>query len=154
MPGGRPSTYTPELAAQLCKMLASGMSLRTACKEPDMPDMSTVFNWMRLHEGFSLQYMRAKEESADALVEEMLDIADDGTNDWIEARGTNGEVYGWKENSEAIQRSRLRVDTRKWIASKLKPKRYGEKLALTDPDGGAFTVTVVDPTRASNRTPE
>jgi hypothetical protein len=108
---GRPSLYTPELAAELCKRLALGKSLRTVCKDDDMPGITTVFNWLHTHEDFVKQYARAKEEAADALVDEMLDIADD--------------------SSDEPQSRRVRVDTRKWIASKLKPKRYGDKIDMT-----------------------
>ena len=134
MPGGRPSTYTPELGDKLCRQLSMGKSLRTACKDDDMPCIVTVYSWMRKYPEFLNQYARAKEDASDALVEDMLDIADEQSGD--------------------PARDRLRVDTRKWIASKLKPKRYGDKLALTDPDGGPLTVTINDPTRAGSRTPE
>lgn len=102
--------------------------MRTVCKADDMPAMSTVFKWLREHPSFSEQYTKAKEESADALVEEMLDIADDGTNDWMEIHDKEGAAVGYKVNGEAVQRSRLRVETRKWIAAKLKPKKYSEKV--------------------------
>ena len=119
---GRPSDFTQELADRICEELADGKSLRTVCLADDMPDKRTVFRWLRTNEAFCHQYTRAKEESADALSDEMLDIADDGTNDWIETEA------GLSANQEHIQRSRLRIETRKWIASKLKPKKYGDKL--------------------------
>lgn len=129
MSGGRPTDYTPELAAEICELLSQGKSLRSVCRMDSMPCAASVFLWLRRYPEFSEQYAKAKEESADALVEDILDIADDGTNDWMEQRAKEGEeVRGWKENGEAIQRSRLRVDTRKWIASKLKAKKYGDKL--------------------------
>lgn len=93
-----------------------------------MPCAATVFNWLRRHKEFVEQYEKAKEEQADALAEDILDIADDGTNDWMEREVGEGEGNtGWKLNGEHVQRSRLRVDARKWIASKLKPKKYGDK---------------------------
>ncbi len=138
---GRPTIYTPELADAICERLAEGTSLRTVCKADDMPAAATVFRWLRTNESFREQYTRAKDESADALVEEMTDIADDGHNDWMEVH--HGEDVVWKANGEAIQRSRLRVETRKWIASKLKPKRYGEKTLLTGEDGGPVRLMVV-----------
>lgn len=94
-----------------------------------MPGKTTVFRWLREIEQFRHQYTRAKEESADALADEMLDIADDSTNDWMERQLKDGSIERVPDQ-ENIGRSRLRVDTRKWIASKLKPKKYGEKLAL------------------------
>lgn len=78
------------------------------------------------------QYARAKEESADSLADEILDIADNATNDWMK-RNHGEDDPGWVANGENIQRSRVRIDTRKWIASKLKPKKYGDKMAI----GGA-----------------
>lgn len=129
-PMGRPSTYSPELADRICAELACGNSMRTVCKAEDMPAMSTVFLWLRIHPEFTEQYAQAKAEAADALVEEMLDIADDGTNDWMEVHDQDGECAGYKINGEHVQRSKLRVDTRKWIAAKLKPKKYGEKVDL------------------------
>ena len=125
---GRPSKYTQDLADRICHMLAQGYSLRTVGKEEWCPDLATIFSWMRSHPDFLKQYEKAKEESADALVEEMFDIADNGSNDWIEQNDHDNPWY--KMNGEAIQRSRLRVDIRKRAASKLKPKKYGEKLAL------------------------
>lgn len=131
---GRPSIYSKELADQICEQLAQGLSMRTVCKADDMPCMSTVFKWLREKDEFSQQYARAKQESADALVEEMLDIADDGENDWMRRHGKDEEDY-WVLNGEHIQRSKVRIDTRKWIASKLKPKKYGDKVQHTGADG-------------------
>jgi hypothetical protein len=129
--GGRPSGYSQELADRICAELADGKSLRTVCKAEGMPSTQTVFRWLRTHEGFCDQYARAKDEAADALVDEMLDIADEATNDWMEVHDKDNP--GYRLNGEHINRSRLRVDTRKWIAAKLKPKRYGDKVAV----GGA-----------------
>lgn len=125
---GRPSSYTEEIAERICAGLACGQSLRTVCKDEDLPCVATVFNWFRTYPQFLEQYTRAKEESADALIEESLDIADDGTNDWMERNNAEGECIGWQLNGEHVQRSRLRIETRKWMASKLKPKKYGERV--------------------------
>ncbi len=110
---GRPTKYTKELGADLCSELAQGKSLRKVCKSAKFPSVKTIFNWIRDYPEFLQQYEKAKEESSDFLVEEMLDIADQS------------------DKKESPQRSRLRVDTRKWAASKLKPKKYGERLDLT-----------------------
>lgn len=142
-PVGRPSSYTQDLADLICEGLASGMSMRTVCKGEDMPAMQTVFRWLRIHPEFCEQYTRAKAEAADALVEEMIDICDDGTNDWMEVHDKDGASAGYKINGEHVQRSRLRVETRKWIAAKLKPKKYGEKLDLNhgvEPDNPLATL--------------
>lgn len=125
----RPSSFTQAVADEICSQLAEGKSMRTVCLAEDMPDKATVFRWLRTMPTFCDQYTRAKEESADALVEEMLDISDDASNDWMERNA--GDNAGWLANGDHIQRSRLRVETRKWIAAKLKAKRYGEKVEHT-----------------------
>jgi len=126
---GRPTKYTQNLAAKICAGLADGKSLRTVCEPDDMPDKSTVFNWLHDNQDFLDQYTRAKEESADLLVDEMLAIADDGSNDLMTI-GKGDKSYEI-ENKEVTNRSKLRVETRKWIASKLKPKKYGDKIDHT-----------------------
>lgn len=136
----RPCEYTPETADAICSRLADGESLRSVCRDEQMPDCKTVFSWMRRFPEFLQQYARAKEESADALADEMLEIADNGTNDWMERHGKDDA--GWVANGEHIQRSRVRIDTRKWLASKLKPKKYGEKLAVGG-DEGAPPISVI-----------
>jgi hypothetical protein len=82
------------------------------------------------NEAFRTKYTLAREAQADALFDDMLDIADDGRNDWMEKRNADGECIGWQENGEALRRSDLRIKTRQWMASKLLPKKYGEKLDL------------------------
>ena len=136
MPAGRPSDYSPELADRICSRLAAGESLRTVCKSDDMPSAVTVYSWLRKHQEFLKQYTRAKEDAADAFAEEMLDIADEASNDWMEVHDKDNP--GYRFNGEHVNRSRLRVDTRKWIAAKLKPKKYGEKVQteLSGKDGG------------------
>ena len=123
---GRPSAYTPEVAARICEELAAGRTLRDVCSEEGMPAESTVRAWaLEDREGFSAHYARAREIGYHSMADEMMEIADDARNDWMERRGE--EDAGWQVNGEHIQRSRLRVDTRKWMLSKALPKLYGEK---------------------------
>lgn len=89
-----------------------------------MPDVSTVYRWLVANETFREMYTRAREDQADTLADQIIEIADDGINDTYKKDGV--EVT----NQDVIARSRLRVDARKWIAAKLKPKKYGEKLDL------------------------
>ena len=95
-----------------------------------MPSKSMVLRWLAQIQEFRDQYARARDAQADALADELLDVADDGRNDWMEKLDREGEQVGWMVNQEAINRSRLRVDTRKWIASKLKPKKYGDSSTM------------------------
>ncbi len=127
---GRPTSYTEEIALAICERIADGESLRAICDDPEMPARSTIFKWLSENKAFSDQYARAREEQADALFDEILSIADDGRNDWMEKHGKDGECLGWQVNGEALRRSQLRVDARKWMASKLRPKKYGEKIAI------------------------
>lgn len=122
---GRATIFSDALADRICTELASGRSARSVCNDKGMPSMQTFWRWLRENPAFREQYARAKQEAADALVEEMLDIADDASGDYVE--DAQGRL---RFNSENVQRARLRIDTRKWIASKLKPQRYGERLDL------------------------
>ena len=146
---GRPSGYSDEKAAEICSRIADGQSVREIARSDDMPAMSTIFLWLSKHKQFTEQYAQACEARAHYLAEELLDVSDDGTNDWMERKNSDGENIGWSVNGEAIQRSKLRVDTRKWLLSKLQPKKYGDKIitAHTDADGNSvsFTINMVSP---------
>ena len=133
---GRPSRYTDALVAKLCRRLAEGETLRAVCGEASMPDKSTVLRWLAddRKAAFRDQYARAREMRADALFDEALEIADDTSDDWITTEGGKRVL-----DHEHVQRSRLRVDTRKWAAGKLAPKRYGDKLGLEH--SGEVTIT-------------
>lgn len=122
---GRPSSYTPEIAARICDRLIEGLSVREVCKADDMPAPSTVFLWLTKHPEFSEQYARALEARTDAMADDLLVIADDGTNDWVKNQD-GGESY----NGDHVQRSKLRVDARKWLMSKMAPKKYGDRQAI------------------------
>ena len=126
---GRPTTYSSTLAALICERIAVGESLRTVCKADDMPAMSSVFLWLKNYAIFSEQYAHACEERTEAMAEDILDIADDSSKDFITIQ--KGKKTVTIENKEVTNRSRLRVDTRKWLMSKMKPKKYGDKLDLT-----------------------
>lgn len=130
-PVGRPSKYTKKLADTICLLIGEGMSLRKVCQQEGMPATGTVMRWLIDHQDFQEQYAKAKERGVEAWGEEILDISDDGTNDWMEDSYMKGKSPGWKVNGEAVQRSKLRVDTRKWLMSKLKPKKYGDSLDLS-----------------------
>jgi hypothetical protein len=124
---GRPTDFNQDIADRLCERLADGESLRSICDEDEMPNKATVFRWLAKFPDFSDQYARARETQADSLFDEILAIADDGRNDWMKR---NGDDERWTENGEALRRSQLRVDARKWMAGKLRPKKYGEKLDI------------------------
>lgn len=126
--------YSPEQIAAhkatICERIANGESLRAICADKGMPDKSTVCVWLGEDTSFSDQYARAREAQADAVFDDILTIADDGRNDWMERKNAEGVNIGWVENGEALRRSQLRIDARKWMAGKLKPKKYGDKLDI------------------------
>lgn len=124
----QPSEYTPEMADRICEQLADGKSLRSICKQEGFPCKTTVFCWLRERPEFQRIYSIAKDECAELYAEETVEIADDGTNDYMESNDPDNP--GYRVNGEHIARSRLRVDTRKWIACKLKPKKYGDKIDI------------------------
>lgn len=126
-PVGRPSMHTPEMASEICRRLANGESLRQICRTPGMPDESTVREWARNdHEGFSPHYERARELQLDAWADEQIDIADDGSNDWIEREHRDGRIEVVPDR-EHIQRSTLRISVRQWIMERTAPKRFGPR---------------------------
>ena len=121
----RPSKYSKKIADEICQQMASGKSLRDICTDKAMPNRSTIFLWVANdREGFSDQYAKAFEARMYHHADELLDIADNGVNDYMEANEPDNSAY--RVNGEAIARSRLRVDTRKWLMSKLIPK-YADK---------------------------
>lgn len=125
MAGGRPADYTDEIGDRICEELAKGRSLNSICKAEDMPDDSTVYRWILATHNTDLdqfrdKYALAREIQYQRMADEIVDIADDGTNDYVIANSEEGELC--RVNPEAIGRSRLRVDTRKWFMSKVLPK--------------------------------
>jgi hypothetical protein len=140
-PVGRPRTlHKEEIMDKICEIIStSNKSLPSTLiqlKQEHGIEIGnrTVWTWLDSNPKFQQDYARAKETQSDYLVDEMLDIADDIARDEIEICDAGGNVTR-KMNNEYVQRSRLRLDTRKWIASKLKPKKYGEKLELGTGDG-------------------
>ena len=145
-PTGRPSKFTQATADRICRSLSKGQSLTEICRADGMPDVCSVFRWLRQQTPagvrFCHDYARAREEQAHVFMSEAVEIADDGRNDWVERQGKNGTFIAL--NDEAVQRSRLRVDTRFKAAAKIAPKIYGDKITteVSGPDGGPVEVKV------------
>lgn len=116
---GRPSKYTTELGDDICELIATTeMSLHKIAKKFNVSP-SSIFKWLSENSEFSDKYARAKEMQAELFASQIIDIADERSND---SDPENGNVY--------VQRDRLRVDSRKWIVSKLLPKKYGDKVSV------------------------
>jgi terminase small subunit-like protein len=123
-PRRRPrQTYTPELADQICALIAEGHSLRTIIEMPGMPCRRVVLYWLYDHQDFRDKYEIARMLQAEVWSHEILEIADDSAGDFI--INERGERVADHEN---INRARLRVDSRKWLLSKLLPKKYGDRV--------------------------
>jgi len=130
-PKGRPTIYTEELAAKICSEISSGKSLVKVLKQEGMPGMTQVYVWLAKYEDFAKNYARACDERVETLVEKGFDIVDDGTNDYVEDNYDKGKTPGYQLNGENIQRSKLRADYIKWYVSRMKPKKYGDKIDMT-----------------------
>lgn len=109
--GGAPTSYTPELAERICKLLMEGMSLRAICKEDGIPHIATVLAWLHRHPEFNEQYARAREVQAEVMAEDIIMYADTAT-----------------EEAGSVAKARLQVDARKWYASKVATRRFGDKI--------------------------
>lgn len=118
--------WSPEIRTAILERIANGESVREICRSDGMPAMSTVFKWLAEDKSFAEQYARAKAEGADAMADEILEIADDARNDWMERNDRDNP--GWQFNGEAARRSQIRIDARKWLLAKTQPKKYGDKV--------------------------
>jgi hypothetical protein len=125
---GRPRVYTKALAAEICKRLASGETLRAICRDEGMPSRPTVHGWIIDDvQGFSAQYTRARELGYDEMADETITIADTPT----EGVRIEKDGDGTKEvREDMLGHRKLRVDTRKWLLSKLAPRKYGDNRSI------------------------
>lgn len=141
--GGRPTIYSQELVDKICKRIAEGESVRVICYSEDMPSQGTIYSWLLDEDKkeFLEKYARARNTQAEVLFDEILEIADDGTNDYMTI--TKGNDSYNVEDREVTGRSRLRVDTRKWYLSKVLPKKFGDKLDVMS-DGKALPTPIFD----------
>ena len=129
----RPTIRTNELEDDILSRIACGESLRGICAEDGMPNISTVIRWLAADEDFARKYTRAREMQAEILADEMLDIADDDKSDRIDIKDKDGNIIKTEQNNVAVARSKLKLEQRRWWAEKLRPKVYGNKVAV----GGA-----------------
>lgn len=123
MAGGRPTTYTPELASFVCKMIAThgcGLNKLTKMYE-DFPHKSTIYGWLYEHSEFTNQYLEARRLQATVLADSMLDISED-INTFEDKEGVE------RIDSGILGRSKLNYEILKWHASKMAPKIFGDKI--------------------------
>jgi hypothetical protein len=105
-----------------------------------MPAQSAVYEWLLRHPEFAEMYTRAREEQADTLADEIIDIADESP-ETVEVRDKEGNVLDIKIDSGYVSYQKQRIEARKWTAMKLKPRKYGDRVALEGVEGGASIKT-------------
>lgn len=134
----RPSLYNEEISNALLDHIATGKSLVSWCKN-NLIDYSTVTGWLRTNAEFSLRYARAREDQADYLADELMEISDAAERD---AQIIDGKAV---IDGFSVQRAKLMIDTRKWAAAKLKPKVYGDSTQIkhADADGGKLDLKTI-----------
>lgn len=129
----RPTKYSQSICNEICEQIAtSSVGLRRLVKSnPKLPAVSTIMKWLFTDKNkeFIEHYARAREAQAEIIADEIIEIADDATNDFMTI--TKGDLTYEAENKEVTNRSRLRIQARQFIASKLAPKKFGDKLDLT-----------------------
>jgi len=135
---GAPTTFNQRTADLICMMLSEGLSLRQILKADTtgtLPAQSTVYEWLLRHPLFAEQYARAREEQADTNADEILEIADEMPPEYTDEKGrtTLDQTY--------IQWQKNRIEARKWTAAKLRPKKYGDRMAVEGVEGGAAIKT-------------
>lgn len=139
--GGHPFIFTPALGKAVCDRISKGESLRSVCRDPKMPHVETVLNWVwssdDIHKEFRKNFEIAREMRAEHVFEETMEISDDTSGDMMEVvrevkkNGKTEKVKEFVPNHTAVHRARLRVDTRRWFLARMAPKKFGEKIDIT-----------------------
>lgn len=146
--------YSQEIADKVCERISKGEPLRQICREDGFPSYGAIYDWLEVNADFASRFARARAVGFDHIAEETLEIADDATNDYmLRKRAGDEEGDGDKVlDSEHVQRSKLRIETRLKLLAKWDPKRYGDKIQTehSGPNGGPLQVeevrrTVIDP---------
>ena len=133
---GRKTEYDPLIAAEICTRISCGESLRQICMEDRMPVHSTVYLWLLQNKQFSDNYAKAREEQADTLADEIQAIADEPPAEIVDDKGISRTDSGW------VTWQKNRIDARKWVASKLKPKKYGDRQIVAGDADNPLAMTV------------
>ena len=126
---GRPTIYTQALADEICERLAHGETLRKMVLDEHMPASSAVYRWLDSNQSFKEQYAQARVKQADYYAEMIVD----------EAFGSHDASIG-----------RLRMDALKWAASKIAPKKYGDKIELESNNNQNLTLSFNVPARSND----
>ena len=135
--GGRPTLYSLEIALEICDRIADGESLVKICSDAKMPKKTAVYEWLLRHKEFAEIYARAREDQADTLADEIHAISDELPQQIVDDKGKT------RYDSAYVQWQKNRVDARKWVAAKLKPKKYSDRIAhVGDNESDAININV------------
>ena len=134
-PAHRPVEYTEDIAEEVCWRLAHGESLVSICRDEHLPHCATIYRWLVRFPVFCEMYARAREDQADTNADEILQIADEMPPEFTDDKG---RTY---LDQTFIQWQKNRIDARKWTAAKLKPRKYGDRMAVEGVEGGAAIKT-------------
>ena len=131
-PRKRRAFYSHRFADRFCQIIArSAKSVETICDEnPSFPTPTAIYDWLDRFPEFAEQYGRAREQQAGFLALQTLEIADDTSLDYQPVTDGKGNLVGVRVDGECVQARKLRVDTRKWVAGKLAPKRWGDNIGI------------------------
>src|SRR5690349_18899450 len=124
--GGRPSEFTEEVFDRICDRMSGGEGLRKICADDGMPSRSTFLRWIKNNDERQERYQQAREAGFDWIAEEIIRISDDAAGDYF-VEDRNGQSIVVPDHAR-VQRARLQVDSRKWILSKIAPRKYGDKV--------------------------
>jgi hypothetical protein len=135
---GAPTKYNTDIAKRICELVAgTTLTLHQIAREVGLGHGGVILAWAHRHEEFGQQYARAREHQMQLRADELLEIADDASNDWIEVATMSGRVVRTLDH-EHVKRSEIRIKTRQWLMARYAPKVFGERLMLTGADGGSL----------------
>ena len=145
--------YDEALALKVCERIARGESLEGICEDKSLPSETTIRRWMAVQPTFREAYTRARVQQMEKWADDVIKIADDASGDYMDRVGKDGVVERVVD-PETVQRSKLRIDTRLRLMSKLAPGRYGDKIdvnvsaavqieSMTDEELNARTVQLL-----------
>lgn len=142
---GTKTIFTPELCSKICDFVIEGYTMRQIAAMDGMPTKASIFRAMSRNEDFAAAYAEARDLQTMMWEDDLTDIADNSNNDWVEKERANGSTE-IALNHEAMQRSKLRIETRKWLMACRKPQKYGTKVSqeISGPDGGPVSVSKVE----------
>lgn len=118
---GRPSSFTEEIAEEICRRISLGETLTAICKEDDKPHIATIYDWQRAHPSFDEAFARARVRQMQTWGDQIIALADDDEHDMIEGK------TGPKLNRQHVERVKMRIDTRQWLMTRIAPHLYSER---------------------------